>query len=141
MCSARVAAEMEALASESATRTNSVWEAGRRLGLLPSSIHNILHGVQYPYKLQSCHELLQPDTVEKEKHLRVKGWKMVTVNAQPYLTLLCGKVVPCLYEKDALSAVTFMQDGATSHTSNPVKESLIRTFEVERIISKRCKFP
>lgn len=64
----------------------------------------------------------------------------MTVNAQRYLTLLLEKVVPCLREKDALATVTFMQDGATSHTANPVKEFMIQTGE-ERIISKRCKFP
>ncbi|GFU34113.1 DUF4817 domain-containing protein [Nephila pilipes] len=48
-----VAAEMETLESDSAAGTSSAREAGRRLGLPPSSIRNILHGVlnQYPYKL------------------------------------------------------------------------------------------
>ncbi|GFT56731.1 DUF4817 domain-containing protein [Nephila pilipes] len=66
--SARVAAKMETLASESSAGTSSAREAGIRLGLPPSSIHNILHGVlnQYPYKLQSCHELLPSDTEERE---------------------------------------------------------------------------
>lgn len=194
---------------------------GRRLGLPPSFIRNILHGVlnQYPYKLQSCHQLLPSDTVEREAFARwafskieqdpswvfnilwtdeahfslqgdvsthncriwvtsnprvytekplhspkvtvwcgftgsfiigplffetqcpVNGWKTVTVNAQRYLTLLREKVVPCLREKDALSTVTFMQDGATSHTAIRVKEFLIQTFGEERIISRRCKFP
>ncbi|GFS69054.1 hypothetical protein NPIL_693841, partial [Nephila pilipes] len=59
---------METLASESAAGTSSAREAGRRLGLPPSSIRNILHEVlnQYPYKLQSCHELLPSDIVERE---------------------------------------------------------------------------
>ena len=61
-------AVMETLASESAAGTSSAREAGRRLCLSPSSVQNILHGVlnQYPYKLQSCHELLPSDTVERE---------------------------------------------------------------------------
>ncbi|GFS61177.1 DUF4817 domain-containing protein [Nephila pilipes] len=61
--SARVAAEMEILASESAAGSSSAREADRRLGLPPSSIRNILHGVlnQYPYKLQSYHERLSSD--------------------------------------------------------------------------------
>ncbi|GFS89165.1 chymotrypsin-like elastase family member 2A [Nephila pilipes] len=44
--------EMETLTSESAAGTSSAREAGRRLGLPPSLIRNILHGVlnQYPYK-------------------------------------------------------------------------------------------
>ncbi|GFT46917.1 uncharacterized protein NPIL_704221 [Nephila pilipes] len=59
---------METLASESATGTGSAREASRRLGVPPYSIRNILHGVlnQYLYKLQSCHELLPSDTVERE---------------------------------------------------------------------------
>ncbi|PRD24382.1 UNVERIFIED_CONTAM: hypothetical protein NCL1_43948 [Trichonephila clavipes] len=52
----------------------------------------------------------------------INGWKTVTVNVQRYLTLLSEKVVPCLHEKSALSFVTFIQDGATSHTANPAKE-------------------
>ncbi|GFS98429.1 DUF4817 domain-containing protein [Nephila pilipes] len=66
--SARVAAEMETLASEYAAGTSSAREAVRRLEFPPSSIRNILHGVlnQYPYKLQSYHELLPSDTVERE---------------------------------------------------------------------------
>ncbi|GFT35252.1 uncharacterized protein NPIL_138241 [Nephila pilipes] len=64
-----------------------------------------------------------------------------TVNAQRYLTLLHEKVVPCLSGKYVLSTVTFTQDGATSHTANPVKEFLIQTFEEERIIRKRCRIP
>ena len=50
------------------------------------------------------------------------------------------KVDPCLREKNALAIVTFMQDGAASHTANPVKKFLIQTFGEERILSKRCKF-
>ncbi|GFY62081.1 uncharacterized protein TNIN_170061 [Trichonephila inaurata madagascariensis] len=63
---------METLASESAAETSSAREASRRLGLPPSSKHNILHGVlnQYPYKLQSCHEFLLSDTIEREAFVR-----------------------------------------------------------------------
>ncbi|GFW02208.1 uncharacterized protein TNCV_4989211 [Trichonephila clavipes] len=68
ICLARVAAEMETLASKSAARTSSAREAGRCLGLPLSSICNILHGIlnQYPYKLQSFHELLPLHTVQRE---------------------------------------------------------------------------
>ncbi|GFX53207.1 hypothetical protein TNCV_362021 [Trichonephila clavipes] len=41
------------------------------------------------------------------------------------------KVVSCLREKAAVSTATFIQDGATSHTANTVKEFLIQTFEEE----------
>ncbi|GFT03918.1 hypothetical protein NPIL_149611 [Nephila pilipes] len=58
---------MEILASESAAGTSSAREASERLGLPPSSIRNIFHEVlnQYLYKLQSCHELLLSDTLER----------------------------------------------------------------------------
>ncbi|GFX91931.1 uncharacterized protein TNCV_3577611 [Trichonephila clavipes] len=35
----------------------------------------------------------------------------------------------------------FMQDGATSHTANPVKTSLIQTFGEGRIVSRHCRYP
>ncbi|GFY78707.1 uncharacterized protein TNIN_49451 [Trichonephila inaurata madagascariensis] len=66
-----------------------------------------------------------------ETQCPVNGWKMVTVNAQRYLMLLREKVVSCLREKAPLSTVTFIQDGATSHTANPVKEFLIQKFGEE----------
>ncbi|GFU41051.1 DUF4817 domain-containing protein [Nephila pilipes] len=156
-------------------RCTGSWQT---FGFPPSSIRNIFRGVlnQYPYKLQSYHEFLPSDIVEREalamwalseieqdsswvfcilwtdeghfsihgdvtthycrnwakslfeKQCPVNGWKKMTVNAQRYLTLLREKVVPCLREKDALSTVTFIQDGAI-------------TFGKERIISKRCKSP
>ncbi|GFU72266.1 uncharacterized protein TNCV_194391 [Trichonephila clavipes] len=34
-----------------------------------------------------------------------------------------------------------MQDGATSHTANPVKAFLIETFGEDRIVSRRCRYP
>ncbi|GFT79908.1 uncharacterized protein TNCV_4598171 [Trichonephila clavipes] len=33
-----------------------------------------------------------------------------------------------------------MQDGATSHTANPVKTFLIQTFGEDRIVSRRCRY-
>ncbi|GFT51472.1 DUF4817 domain-containing protein [Trichonephila clavipes] len=50
-----IAVEMEAIASEAASGTNSAREAARRLGLPPSSFRNILRRILqlYPYKLQS----------------------------------------------------------------------------------------
>ncbi|GFW79105.1 uncharacterized protein TNCV_3631361 [Trichonephila clavipes] len=59
---------MEAIASEAASGTSSAREAARRLGLPPSSVHNILRRILqlYPYKLQSCHELLPADTAQRE---------------------------------------------------------------------------
>ncbi|GFV73952.1 uncharacterized protein TNCV_1190331 [Trichonephila clavipes] len=34
-----------------------------------------------------------------------------------------------------------MQDGATSHTANPVEAFLIQTFGEDRIVSKCCRYP
>ncbi|GFU63490.1 DUF4817 domain-containing protein [Trichonephila clavipes] len=63
-----IAVEMEAIASEAASGISSAREAARRLGLPPSSVRNILRRIfqLYPYKLQSCHELLPPDTAQRE---------------------------------------------------------------------------
>ncbi|GFX20550.1 uncharacterized protein TNCV_3489071 [Trichonephila clavipes] len=63
-----IAVEMEAISSEAASGTNSAREAARRLGLPPSSVRNILRRILqlYPYKLQSCHELLPADTAQRE---------------------------------------------------------------------------
>ncbi|GFY03513.1 hypothetical protein TNCV_3211501 [Trichonephila clavipes] len=48
-----IAVEMEAIASEAASRNSSAREAARRLGLPPSSVRNILRRILqlYPYKL------------------------------------------------------------------------------------------
>ncbi|GFY13718.1 uncharacterized protein TNCV_4960881 [Trichonephila clavipes] len=34
-----------------------------------------------------------------------------------------------------------MQDGAISHTANPVRAFLIQTFGEVRIVSRRCRYP
>ncbi|GFX61687.1 uncharacterized protein TNCV_2591301 [Trichonephila clavipes] len=59
---------MEAIASEADSGTSSAREGARRLGLPPSSVHNILRRILqlYPYKLQSCYELLPADTAQRE---------------------------------------------------------------------------
>ncbi|GFX19573.1 DUF4817 domain-containing protein [Trichonephila clavipes] len=68
-----IVVEMEAIASEAASRTSSAREAARRLGLPPSSVRNILRRIlqlyiqiAITYKLQSCHELLPADTAQRE---------------------------------------------------------------------------
>ncbi|GFW13514.1 uncharacterized protein TNCV_1209801 [Trichonephila clavipes] len=66
---------------------------------------------------------------------------METVNAQRFLTLLRETVVPCLIQRGHISNVTFMQDGATSHTANPVRAFLIQTFGEDRIVSRRYRYP
>ncbi|GFW50760.1 uncharacterized protein TNCV_3590421 [Trichonephila clavipes] len=76
-----------------------------------------------------------------ETQCAVNGWITETVNAQRYLTLLRQIVVPCLIQRGQISNVTFMQDGATSHTANPVKAFLIQTFGEDRIVSRHCRYP
>ncbi|GFV18926.1 uncharacterized protein TNCV_4758111 [Trichonephila clavipes] len=66
---------------------------------------------------------------------------MEAVNAQRYLTLLRETVVPCLIQRGQIANVTFMQDGATCHTANPVKAFLIQTFGEDRIVSRRWRYP
>ncbi|GFY03466.1 DUF4817 domain-containing protein [Trichonephila clavipes] len=175
-----IAFEMEAIASEAASRNSSAREAARRLGLPQSSVRNILRRILqlYPYKLQSCHELLPADTAQREAFAKwafskmeqdptwvfnilwtdeahfslhgpfffetqypVNGWITETVNVQRYLTLLRETAVPCLIQRGQISNVTFMQDGATSDTANPVRAFLILTFGEDRIVSRRCRYP
>ncbi|GFT57783.1 uncharacterized protein TNCV_4865371 [Trichonephila clavipes] len=76
-----------------------------------------------------------------ETQCPVNGWITETVNAQRYLTLLRETVVPCLIQRGQISNVTFMQDGATIHTANPVNAFLIQTFGEDRIVSRRCRYP
>ncbi|GFX50012.1 DUF4817 domain-containing protein [Trichonephila clavipes] len=76
-----------------------------------------------------------------ETQCPVNGWITETVFAYRYLTLLRETVVPCLIQRGQISNVTFMQDGATSHTANPVKTFLIQTFGEDRIVSRRCMYP
>ncbi|GFT47998.1 DUF4817 domain-containing protein [Trichonephila clavipes] len=75
-----------------------------------------------------------------ETQCPVNGWITETVNAQRYLTLLRETVVPCLIQRGQISNVTFMQDGATSHTAKPVKAFLIQTFGEDRIVSRHCRY-
>ncbi|GFX00427.1 DUF4817 domain-containing protein [Trichonephila clavipes] len=76
-----------------------------------------------------------------ETQCPVNGWITEMVNAQSYLTLLRETVVPCLIQRGQISNVTFMQDGATSHTANPVKAFLIQTFGENIIVSRCCRYP
>ncbi|GFV18943.1 DUF4817 domain-containing protein [Trichonephila clavipes] len=70
-----------------------------------------------------------------ETQCPVNGWITETVNAQRYLTLLRETAVPCLIQRGQIANVTFMQDGATSQTANPVKALLIQLFGEDRIVS------
>ncbi|GFV04137.1 uncharacterized protein TNCV_917581 [Trichonephila clavipes] len=74
-----------------------------------------------------------------ETQCPVNGWITETINAQHYLTLLWETVVPCLIQRGQISNVTFMQDGATSHTANLViPDTDVRE---DRIVSRRCRYP
>ncbi|GFV18925.1 DUF4817 domain-containing protein [Trichonephila clavipes] len=81
--------EMEAIASEAASGTNSAREAARRLGLPPSSVRNILRRILqlYPYKLQSCHELLPADTAQREAFAKWAFSKMEQDTSRFMVTL------------------------------------------------------
>ena len=67
-----VPAEMEGLASELEAEISSAREVARRIGLPPSLVRNILHRILdlYPYRLQSCHESSQADTLQREAFAR-----------------------------------------------------------------------
>lgn len=61
-----------ALVSSSASGRNSAREIARRLGLPPSSVRNILHGILnlYPNRSQSCHKYLLANNVQRKTFLR-----------------------------------------------------------------------
>ncbi|GFV32906.1 hypothetical protein TNCV_1745481 [Trichonephila clavipes] len=87
-----IAVEMEAIASEVASGPRSAREAARRLGLPPSSVRNILRRIlqQYPYKLQSCHELSQ-QIPHRGKHLR-SGPSLKWNRIPPGFLTSCGQM-------------------------------------------------
>ncbi|GFT57178.1 DUF4817 domain-containing protein [Trichonephila clavipes] len=87
-----IAVEMEAIAFEAASGTSSAREAARRLGLLPSSVRNILRRILqlYPYKLQSCHKLLPADTAQRESFAK---WAFSKMEQDPTWVLTsCGQM-------------------------------------------------
>ncbi|GFX24550.1 DUF4817 domain-containing protein [Trichonephila clavipes] len=77
-----ITVKMEAIASEAALGTSSARKAARRLGLPPSSVRNILSRILqlYPYKLQSCHELLPADTAQREAFAK---WAFSKIEQDP----------------------------------------------------------
>jgi len=60
----------------------------------------------------------------------------VTVNGGRYLDMLQNFVIPELIQRNQLQQITFMQDGAPPHFTNPVREYLEQQFGEERIISR-----
>ncbi|GFW87986.1 uncharacterized protein TNCV_216581 [Trichonephila clavipes] len=125
---------MEAIASEAVSGTSSAREATRRLGLPPSSVRNILRRLLqlYPYKLQSCHELLPADTAHREAFAKWAFSKMEQ-DISRFMVTLTTITVPF--------GRPLIHDGATTHTANPVKAFLIQTFGEDRIVSRRCRYP
>ncbi|GFS65558.1 uncharacterized protein TNCV_2469401 [Trichonephila clavipes] len=137
---------MEAIASEAASGTNSAREAARRLCLPPSSVRNILRLILqlYPYKLQSCHELLPADTAQREAFAKWAFSKMEQDPIWVFNILWTDEAHFSLHgwsNQWRMVAGWSMQDGATSHTANPVKAFLILTFGEDRIVSRRCRYP
>ncbi|GFV12703.1 uncharacterized protein TNCV_1366731 [Trichonephila clavipes] len=128
--------EMEAIAPEAASGTSSAREAARQLGLPPSSVPQYSSSNPPAVPIQIA---IDPSSLKRR--CPVNGWITETVNAQRYLMLLRETVVPCLIQRGQISNVTFMRDGATSHTANPVKAFLIQTFREDRIVSRRCRYP
>ncbi|GFT21838.1 DUF4817 domain-containing protein [Trichonephila clavipes] len=86
------------------------------------------------------HGFIYHRTLFFETQCSVNGLITETVNAQRYLTLRRETVVPCLIQRGQIPNVTFMQDGATSHTANPVKAFLVQTFGKTES-SRRCRYP
>ncbi|GFW15922.1 uncharacterized protein TNCV_4431951 [Trichonephila clavipes] len=84
-----IAEEMEAIASEAASGTSRAREAARRLGLPPIFaiffaifLRNIFRRILqlYPFKLQSCDELLSADTAQKEAFVK---WAFSKIEQDP----------------------------------------------------------
>ncbi|GFV64761.1 uncharacterized protein TNCV_3275321 [Trichonephila clavipes] len=125
-----IAVEMEAIASEAASGTNSAREAARRLGLPPSSVHNILRRILqlYPYQLQSCHELLPAHTEQREA---LAKWAFSKMELDPTW------VFNILWIDEAHSR--FMMTLTT--ITVPFGRPLIHTFGEDRIVSRRCRYP
>ncbi|GFV59071.1 hypothetical protein TNCV_4422471 [Trichonephila clavipes] len=82
---------MKAIASEAASGTSSASETARRLGLPPSSVRNILLRILqlYPFKLQSCHELLPADTAQREAFAKLPSLKWNRI--PPGFLTSCGQ--------------------------------------------------
>ncbi|GFV44193.1 DUF4817 domain-containing protein [Trichonephila clavipes] len=126
-----IAVEMEAIASEAASGTSSAREAARRLGLPPSSVLNILRRILqlYPYKLQSCHELLPADTAQREAFAKWAFSKMEQDPTWVFNILWTNKKLISRYMVTLTTiTVTFGQP-------------LIHTFGEDRIDSRRCRYP
>ncbi|UYV78197.1 hypothetical protein LAZ67_16000433 [Cordylochernes scorpioides] len=64
-----------------------------------------------------------------------RTFKTVSVTGERYVQLLREKVIPILQDRQALSEITFMQDGGPPHISRGAKQLLKDTFGEDRVIS------
>ncbi|GFV77767.1 DUF4817 domain-containing protein [Trichonephila clavipes] len=137
-----IAVEMEAIASEVASGTNSAREAARRLGLPPSSVRNILRRILqlYPYKLQSCHELLPADTAQGEAFAK---WAFSKMEQDPTW------VFNILWTDEAHFSLNgdvnnhncriWATSNPREYTQKPLHSP--KTFGEDRIVSRHCRYP
>ncbi|GFV23552.1 DUF4817 domain-containing protein [Trichonephila clavipes] len=125
-----IAVKMEAIASEAASGTSSAREAARRLGLPPSFVRNILRRILqlYPYKLQSCHELLPADTTQREAFAKWAFSKME--QDLSWVLTSCGQMK--LISRFMVTVTTI---------TVPFGRPLIHTFGENRIVSRCCRYP
>ncbi|UYV68203.1 hypothetical protein LAZ67_5003376, partial [Cordylochernes scorpioides] len=65
-----------------------------------------------------------------------RTFKTVSVTGERYVQLLREKVIPILQDRQALSEITFMQDGGPPHISRGAKQLLKDTFGEDRVISR-----
>ncbi|UYV74075.1 hypothetical protein LAZ67_11002039 [Cordylochernes scorpioides] len=65
-----------------------------------------------------------------------RTFKTVSVTGERYVQLLREKVFPILQDRQALSEITFMQDGGPPHISRGAKQLLKDTFGEDRVISR-----
>ncbi|UYV65386.1 hypothetical protein LAZ67_3004168 [Cordylochernes scorpioides] len=65
-----------------------------------------------------------------------RTFKTASVTGERYVQLLREKVIPILQDRQALSEITFMQDGEPPHISRGGKQLLKDTFGEDRVISR-----
>ncbi|GFV63202.1 hypothetical protein TNCV_2077341 [Trichonephila clavipes] len=96
-----------------------------------------------PRTFASRYRLHTKDPSSLKNAVPSKWMDSETVNARRYLTLLRETVVLCLIQRGQISNATFMQDGATSHTANPVKAFLIqrRSGKTESFSRRFTQYP
>ncbi|UYV84538.1 hypothetical protein LAZ67_X002509 [Cordylochernes scorpioides] len=69
------------------------------------------------------------------ENINGRTFKTVFVTGERYVQLLREKVIPILQDRQALSEITFMQDGGPPHISRGAKQ-LLKDTEVDRTLSQ-----